>query len=527
MTDKQNNENHSEDINKTNEEKKDEKSVSLIALVITALLVALISIAGTYTLLDRQYANETTTTAESESTNEAESNNQVPNVFTTAFDLLKTGSIYDTEDNALIEGAINGMADAFDDPYTDYLDKTEVNALNDQIEGSFEGIGAEVTKYGEYVKIISAIPGSPAEKAGLMANDLISMVDDESVADLSINEAVNLIRGEEGTDVTLTITRGDVEMEVTITRGTIPVETVYAEVDETDATIGHITISNFAAETSVDLIDAIEDLSSKGVEKYIFDLRGNPGGLLTSGLETANIFVPKGENIMSVEDANGEVETYKAGDQFGLYKFDENAKAVVLVNNGSASAAEILASSLKATGIPLIGETTFGKGTVQSVVPMDTGGELKYTSAKWLTGAGDWINEAGIAPNKEVSLPDYANLFYINPEESYEEGQNSDAIANINSILIALGYDAPDSPTFDEKTTAAVQAFQREQGIEVDGIVSDKTSAALIQALQRLIANNDTQYEAAIDYLQGNLEIKEDNNKSENDSETNTSQAGE
>lgn len=522
MDDKPDNNVNNENENKI-EDSNNKKSFSLTNVVITAIVVALISIGGTYALTSSQ-ADEGAQTDSStqETTSQTNNASDTTTALDTAYTILKGGSIYDLEDNALTEGAINGMADAVEDPYTDYLDETEVSSLNDQVEGSFEGIGAEVMKEGEYVRIVSPIPGSPAEEAGLQPNDLVAAVDGESVAELSINEAVNLIRGEEGTEVTLTIVRGETETEVTITRGTIPLETVYSEVDSSDSTIGHITITNFATDTSVDLINAIEDLAAQGVEKYIFDLRGNPGGLLNSGLETANIFVPDGEDIMHIEEADGTVETFTAGEQFGLYEF--TGEAVALINGGSASASEILGAAMNSSGIPLIGEASFGKGTVQSVIPLSTGGQLKYTSAKWLTGEGEWLNETGLVPNHQVSLPDYASLFYINTEETYQEGQSSDAVANINAILNALGYDVDETNEFNAKTTVAVQQFQSENFIAADGIVTGETATALIEALQELIANNDTQYEAAVNYLQGNLDLSTETEESTEETSEESSQ---
>src|SRR5699024_8214527 len=164
-------------------------------------------------------------------------------------------------------------------------------SFEEDVSGSFQGIGAEVMKDGEYVRIVSPIANSPAEAAGLQPNDLIVEVDGESVADLTINEAVSLIRGPEASEVELLIMRGDNEFPVTLTRATIPVETVFFEVDEDDPSIGYVNIVNFNMPTYDETIEAIQELEDQGVTKIIFDVRGNPGGLLTTAMQISNIFV--------------------------------------------------------------------------------------------------------------------------------------------------------------------------------------------------------------------------------------------
>src|SRR5699024_1074226 len=340
----------------------------------------------------------------------------------------------------LIEGAISGMADAVGDPYTEYLDEEESSSLNEDITGSFEGIGAEVMKEGKAVKIVSPISGSPAEKAGLLPNDLILSIDEESVEELSLNEAVALIRGPKGTEVTLSIQRGDRTFKVTLTRDSIPLETVKYNLDETDSSIGYVRITSFSSPTYDEMVSAIEDLRSQGATSFIFDVRGNPGGLLNIAIQMANVFVKEGETLLRVEERGEEPLVYTSND--ALYgKFKVTEPSVLLINEGSASASEILAGAMHETAdIPLVGTKSFGKGTIQNIKTLTTTGELKLTIGKWLTPNGNWVHEKGIQPTEEIELPDYVHLLMIDSDKTYKENDLSPEVENIEQILKALDY---------------------------------------------------------------------------------------
>lgn len=318
---------------------------------------------------------------------------------------------------------------------------------------------------------------------------------------MTLNEAVALIRGPEGSDVELLIERGDNRMTVVLTRATIPIETVYHEIDEQDSTIGYINIVNFNLPTYEETVEAIKDLEAQGIEKIVFDVRGNPGGLLTTAIQIANIFVPNGQPLMMTEYREDEEPTvYLASDEYGEFKYE--GEAVLLIDEGSASASEILAGAMQSVDIPLLGQTTFGKGTVQSVISLGDSDEVKFTSGRWLTADGEWINEEGIQPDKEVLLPQYVNLFIINPSEVYEQGQNSPEIENLKSVLSALGYSVSQNSQYDETVVEAVSAYQSENDLAVDGTVKEETARSLTDSLRALIEENDTQYNAAIEALQ-------------------------
>lgn len=493
-----------------NDSKNKNKKIGLTKtqFILSLFITLIVGIFGAYALM--RISSEPKKEIATEETSELKSDIDLETLFATPdelnvinqlYTILKTSYYEEIDSEILIEGALEGMAGAVGDPYTEYLDEIESTSFEEDISGSFEGIGAEVMKDGEFVRIVSPIANSPAESAGLQPNDFIVEIDGQSVTDMTLNEAVALIRGPEGSDVELLIERGDNRMTVVLTRATIPIETVYHEIDEQDSTIGYINIVNFNLPTYEETVEAIKDLEAQGIEKIVFDVRGNPGGLLTTAIQIANIFVPDGQPLMMTEYREDEEPTvYLASDEYGEFKYE--GEAVLLIDEGSASASEILAGAMQSVDIPLLGQTTFGKGTVQSVISLGDSDEVKFTSGRWLTADGEWINEEGIQPDKEVLLPQYVNLFIINPSEVYEQGQNSPEIENLKSVLSALGYSVSQNSQYDETVVEAVSAYQSENDLAVDGTVKEETARSLTDSLRALIEENDTQYNAAIEALQ-------------------------
>lgn len=416
------------------------------------------------------------------------------------FNTLITDYIGDVPREDLVNGAIEGMTRAVKDPYTQYLLNQDAETLDMTIEGSFEGIGAEIIESDNFIRIVSPIKGSPAEKAGLQPNDIILSVDNKSLEGMSANEAVALIRGEAGTEVVLEIKRGENIQQVTVKRDTIPIQTVYGEILANDASIGHIQITNFSAPTYDELVKTITDLRKQGAQRFIVDVRGNPGGLLPSALRIANMFLQDGEIIMRIQEKGQDPLVYDASDKtYGDFQVDE--PVVLLVDGGSASASEILAGAMQQSAdIPIIGAQTFGKGTVQTIIPVSESAELKVTIAKWLTPDGTWINEKGIKPDQPVELPSYANLTLINTTQVYQVGDESEAVHNIEQILSVLGYldnKFVDS-VYDDATAEAVSQVQSENDLKENGMVDDSTAFTLIQLIRNKLAENDSQLEAAL-----------------------------
>ncbi|WP_035053031.1 S41 family peptidase [Carnobacterium pleistocenium] len=492
-----------------NEPKKEKKQKGIKPWTYGAslLIVAALSIGGTVAVLnanddtDGQVQNQLSSSESSEAS--VEINAEDFEKIQAVYDTLMTDYYQGVEEETLIEGAITGMTEAVGDPYTQYLDVEESSSLDESISASFEGIGAEVMMQGDNVMIVSPIAESPAEQAGLQPNDIILKADDQELTGMNLNEAVSHIRGEKGSEVTLTIRRGESTFEVKVIRDTIPVETVVYQLDEADPTIGYIAITSFSSPTYDDLVAAIEDLREQGAESFVFDVRQNPGGLLDAGLNISNLFLEDGDTILQTQEKDQEPVPIVADDAtMGDFKVTE--PSVLLVNEGSASASEILAGAVNESGnIKLIGTQTFGKGTVQNVAPFEDSSELKITIAKWLTPSGKWINEEGIMPTIEVALPEYANLLIIDSSKSYQLEDVSEEVENLEKVLDALDYSVGNSDGyFDKSTQEAVQQFQTDKDLPIDGVVTGETATQLVESLRELIDENDTQYEAAIKELQ-------------------------
>ena len=314
-------------------------------------------------------------------------------------------STYDGEidDEKLLEGAMKGMADAIGDPYTVYMNQDEFITFIESSQGSFYGIGAQLGIRDNNVTIIAPVEGSPAEKAGLKAGDIILKVDDYEVNELNTEAVVSRVRGEEGVPVTLTIKREGVEnpLEIEIVRAEIKTESVKGEILEDG--IGYIQLTTFSDEEVSDkFVEKLNELKQQGMKKLILDLRGNPGGFLNECVEIASNFIPEGEVITYTIDKYDKkvISNSLGGDAIGM-------PLVVLVDGGSASASEVVTGALRDYEVAtIIGTRTFGKGIVQQlrVLPNDMGG-LKVTTSKYYTPNGENIHGTGIEPNIVVEIP--------------------------------------------------------------------------------------------------------------------------
>ena len=302
-------------------------------------------------------------------------------------------------ETALMEEAIRGVLKSLDDPYARYLDPEDFEIeTSDRVEGEFSGLGLVIAIKDEKLTVVSPIKGSPAERAGVKAGDVITAIDGESTAGISLDRAVKKMRGEKGTRVVLEIEReGTPErFTVEIIRDIISIKSVEYEVRPEG--IGVVRISEFHGKTFNELRDAIFALQDKGVRGLVVDLRDNPGGLLPSALLCAGIFVSQNRDLLFIEDREGKREVIK---NFVSPIWDK--PVVVLVNKGTASGAEIMAGILRmALGIKLIGETTFGKGVVQEIFPLSHGGGVIFTVSRYYLADGTPVDKVGLTPDIEV-----------------------------------------------------------------------------------------------------------------------------
>jgi len=323
--------------------------------------------------------------------------------FWRVWDLLEQKFVVGTTTEQLtaeekMQGAISGLVDSYNDPYTVFLPPSDASMFEEDISGNFGGVGMEVGSRNGVLTVIAPLPETPAYNAGILAGDLIVKIDGTDTKDMSVDEAVRLIRGEKGTDVVLTIFReGASEFEdITITRDTINIPTVKTE-EKGDVFI--ITLYSFNALSDMKMQEALRSYVVSGKQKLILDLRGNPGGFLQSAISIASYFVPAGKPIVREGFGTGQAEeVYRSTGK--TLRDHAPEQMVVLVDGGSASASEIVAGALQEHKIAtLMGQQTFGKGSVQELIDLPSGASLKVTVARWFTPNGVSISTGGLTPD--------------------------------------------------------------------------------------------------------------------------------
>ena len=325
------------------------------------------------------------------------------NLFGDVFERVRADYVEKPDDSKLIESAINGMLAGLD-PHSSYMDPKSFRDMQVQTRGEFGGLGIEVTMEDGLIKVVAPIDETPAAKAGIMANDIITQLDGEQVQGLTLNQAVEKMRGPVNTKIKLTIMRKgqDKPIEVTITRDVIRVRSVRSQVEGDD--IGYIRLTQFNEQTTDGLKKAISDITAKvsndKLKGYVLDLRNNPGGLLDQAISVSDAFLQKGE-IVSTRGRNPE-ETQRFNARPG--DLTNGKPVIVLINGGSASASEIVAGALQDhRRVTVIGTRSFGKGSVQTIIPLGSGnGALRLTTARYYTPSGRSIQAKGIVPDIEV-----------------------------------------------------------------------------------------------------------------------------
>lgn len=327
--------------------------------------------------------------------------------------LIQRHYVGETDRKKIYDGALKGMVGVLNDPYSSYLDNQDFEALSTMTEGHFGGVGMVMglRKDNQFV-VVSPIEDTPAYKAGIKAGDILLKIDGEDLSGQSLNEVVKKIRGQDGSQVTLTLKRGSEEAkDITVTRSDIKLKSVYGRMDGDG--IGYIRVTNFNEDTDKDFGEKLQQLRDQGMKALALDLRDNPGGLLESGVGVARYLVPKGP-IVSVTDKDGNTQTESSS----LEKVD--FPLAVLVNHGTASAAEIVSGAIQDTGSgKLFGVKTYGKGVVQNIFLLSNQTAVKLTVARYYTPSGRSIDKVGITPDEVVEAAGEEGANQLQAAENY------------------------------------------------------------------------------------------------------------
>ncbi|MEK5230828.1 S41 family peptidase [Lysinibacillus sp. FSL K6-0232] len=436
-----------------------------------------------------------------------------------AMTLIEEKSVYSTKKDVLVEGALRGMADAIKDPYSTYYSKEEAEQHRQMLAEERVGIGIELTENKGKFIVVSPVRSSPAEKAGMRSLDEIVQVDSVRVDGKTMSELMHLIQGEKGTKVTIVVYRPseDKHIKMTMERAAISNKTVSSEVVKVeDTALGYVEISLFGEKTANEWVAETSKLLRKDVEGIIIDVRDNPGGYLHSVAALLSTVLENGKVFAYMQNAEGAMEPLKTQTKGFDEKYLETMNKipiVVLQNQGSASASEVLSGALKGWGrASLVGVKSFGKGTVQESWSLSNGGELKLSTNKWLTPKREWIHGQGI----EASLVIEQNelfAFQLHPlTGKFKVGDMSEEIAYSQNALQKLGYQIDRLDGYMDDTTAeAVTLYRKQKKLEQaeDEFSMDTTFFnSLNETLKNYKADrqNDQQFQMATSFLLHTIE---------------------
>lgn len=489
------------------------KFKKVLSFVLPLILTFLLSVVGSkiyynsnYVMIERQKAENV---REEEGRDMIEINKKEFGQFSTLFEAYKEISedhLDKVSGGKLIDGAVKGMIESTGDIYSSYTpvsnkDESAMSKLNT----TYYGIGAEITILDGKPVITNPYKEAPAFKAGVMPYDRILKVNGEEVEGKDIEDIVSKIKGEKGSKVRLTISRGENEpFDVEIVRDEIHIHTVMSEIIKNNGkTIGNIEISSFSDTTANEFEDELKKIESQKIDGLILDVRGNTGGYLESVNDIASLLLPKNDVILMREDKNGKRTQVRSHNPS---KVKKEYPIVVLVDGLSASASEILAGSLQQSGgYDLIGEKTYGKGTVQELKLLSDGSELRMTIGKWLTPKAFWVHEKGIKPNIEVKNPD---VFFIPSIQTEKEpvgmGRVSNDILYTQELLKLLGYDIVQTEGyFGERTEKALKEFQSSENLEQTGVLDKDTVFRLNKKVTEIrnTRKYDLQFKKAVELI--------------------------
>lgn len=414
------------------------------------------------------------------------------NLFADVFERIRSNYVKDVDDEELIEAAINGMLTSLD-PHSTYLNSKRYENMQVQTSGEFGGLGIEVTMDKGVILVVSPMDDTPASRAGVQAGDYITRINNEQISGLTLNEAVEKMRGKVGTDIDVTIVRkGEQDtIELTLTRAIIEVKSVRHHIEDE---IGYIRISSFTDKSTSGLRDALAEIKEElgdNLQGIVLDLRNNPGGLLNQAVDVSDIFLDRGEIVSTRTRNDRNIQRYNAqsGDSI------ESKSLVVLINGGSASASEIVAGALQDhERAVVVGTQSFGKGSVQTVIPLSTDGAMSLTTAYYFTPSGNSIQNEGIVPDVVVEQ--------LRLDET-DAVRNRRTEASLRGSLANPNSDEDDAD--QEALEEAIEASSTEDETEADteGEGDTEESAEKEQEQRMTTAQDDYQLNFALNLIRG------------------------
>ncbi len=409
----------------------------------------------------------------------------------------------------LMEGVFQGVINSLDDPYSVYYGTSgEGENFVESVTGEYSGVGLSVESYDGKCRVVAPTSGTPAEKSGIISGDIITKIDGVDISSKTLNEAVSMMRGDEGTKVALTVNRSGQVMNFTLTRAKIKSVSVYSKV--LNDKIGYIQITSFDSDSNVEFAAALKDLQKQGVKSLIIDERNNPGGLVNVAIDIANQLMPEG-TITHFEQKGKIIQTYAADGSGNL-----DLPIVLLVNEGSASSSEILAGALQdSKTATLIGTTTYGKGVAQQISEFTNGASMKLSMSYFLTPNKTKIDHVGIIPDYTIQnsvdvdaeelAKQYVDFAPMSEQVKPKEGDIGLNVFGAQQRLSMLGYAVNVTGTMDETTVTAVKNFQKENDLSAYGVLDYTTMSTLDRAVINYITGTkeaeDLQLDKALELL--------------------------
>ncbi|MFQ8706001.1 MAG: S41 family peptidase [Thomasclavelia sp.] len=411
---------------------------------------------------------------------------------------------YNPNDNKVdIEGnSIAALVNSLGDIHSSYFTFEQSVAFNQSVDGNFDGIGVAYTALNNGIIITKVYQKSPASKSGLQVGDIVTNVDDTNIAGKNADEVKNLVRGDAGTNVKLTVTRGEKVFTVDVERGNVETAVNGEIKEENGKKFGYIGISTFGSTTGEEVEKFLELFVDEQVSNVVIDLRGNGGGYLVAANEVLNLFVDEGKTIYQIKEKNGAVQKTKASDG-KKYSFANN---YILVDDQTASASEVVAGTLQELcDFKLVGSQTYGKGTAQTQKQLSDGSVLKYTYARWLLPSGKWINEEGLTPDYLVENIDVSDISTKTVDKDLSYDCVDERVLAMQKSLKILGYDCKrEDGYFSSDTVEALKQFESANNLTVDGIYNDNDKNMLISKVIIYIndPSNDYQYKKLIEIME-------------------------